>query len=403
MKIVLDKTYVKYSAYTIFTVTMLLILYAIISNLGTILKTAWMALGSVLAVLTPLIIALVIAYLLQPLVTWIDAFILKNKIRFAPQAFKNDGNQNLRRTVSVLVTYLLFMGIIVFFVACLYALVSGSLPSHIDLNSMVESITKYANNTNDIFSRMTASMENSGLSGEVKKQLLNLIQASKSFAGNAISGMFVSLQGFANNLLNIGLGFIIAFYFLNDPTYFKSLCRRGASVLFKRHQYEKIADYMADINGVVSSFIRGQLLDALIVGVLSSAALYVIGLDFAVFVGMTSGLFNIIPYFGPLIGSVLAVIVALLGGSLHKALLAVIVLVIVQQIDSNIISPKIVGDSVGLHPVFVMLAIIIGGSCMGLWGMLIAVPAAGIIRLILNRWFDSKEQKQELPVEDMQK
>ena len=104
---------------------------------------------------------------------------------------------------------------------------------------------------------------------------------------------------------------------------------------------------------------------ALIVGVLSSIALYIIGLDFAVFVGMTSGLFNIIPYFGPLIGSVLAVVVGLLGGSLYKALLAVIALVIVQQIDSNIISPKIVGNSVGLHPVFVMLAIIIGGSCFG--------------------------------------
>ena len=397
MKIVWDKTYIKYSAYIIFTATILYILYGIISNLGYILKTALMAVGSVFSVLTPLIMALVITYLLHPLVSGIEAFIYKQVKWLAPKANKNDKYRQLRRTISVLITYLLFLGLILLFIASLYGLISGSLPRHIDLNSMLDSISDYSRTANQLFARLTVSMENSGFSADVKKQLLQLIQVGKTVSANAIAGLFSSLQGFGNNLLNIILGFIFAFYFLNDMEYFKNLYQQYTALLFKRQHYEIMAGYMADINGVISSFIRGQLLDALIVGVLSSIALYIIGLDFAVFVGMTSGLFNIIPYFGPLIGSVLAVVVALLGGSFHKALFAVIALVIVQQIDSNIISPKIVGDSVGLHPVFVMLAIIIGGSCWGLWGMLIAVPVAGIIKLILNRWMAYKmiEQAEE--------
>lgn len=395
MKIVVDKTYVKYSAYVIFTATILYILYGIISNLGFIVKIGWMALGSVFSVLSPLIVALVITYLLHPLVSWIEAFILKNIKLLAPKANKNDKYRQIRRTISVLITYLLFFGLIIFFIASLYGLISGSLPKHIDINSMLASITDYSRTANQLFANLTVSMENSGFSPDVKTQLLQLIQVSKTVTANAIAGLFTSLQGFGNNLLNITLGFIIAFYFLSDMQYFKNLYHQCTSMLFKRRHYEKMASYMADINAVVSSFIRGQLLDALIVGILSSIALYIVGLDFAVFVGMTSGLFNIIPYFGPLIGSVLAVVVALLGGSLHKAVLAVIALVIVQQIDSNIISPKIVGNSVGLHPVFVMLAIIIGGSCMGIWGMLIAVPVAGIIKLIINRWVAYKTHNEE--------
>lgn len=394
MKIVVDKTYLKYSAYIIFTATILYILYGIISNLGYILKTAWMVLGSILSVLAPLMIALVIAYLLHPLVSWIEAFILKNIKRLSPKAHKNDQYCQLRRALSVLITYLLFLALMIFFIASLYGLISGSLPKHMDLNSMLVSITDYSKTANQLFSSLTASMETSGFSADVKNQLLHLIEASKTYTANALAGLFTSLQGFGNNLLNIILGFIIAFYLLYDMEYFQSLYHQVTNLLFKRHHYDKMAGYMADIDGVVSSFIRGQLLDALIVGILSSIALYIVGLDFAVFVGMTSGLFNIIPYFGPLIGSVMAVVVALLGGSFHKAVLAVIALVIVQQIDSNLISPKIVGDSVGLHPVFVMLAIIIGGSCLGIWGMLIAVPVAGIIKLMLNRWIVLKEEKE---------
>lgn len=384
MKIVLDKTYTKYSGYTILTVTILYILYELISNLGVILSTAFAVLGSLLSLLAPLIIGLVITYLLHPVVSRIDVFYLKSIHK-----------PHLRRTLSVLTTYLLFLSVIILFIYFLYVLISGSLPKNLDINTMLNAITSYSKTYDQLFSRITAYLQSSGISEGLKNQLLVLIKNTQHFIGSAGAGLLTTLEHFFNNLLNLLMGVIIAFYFLKDITYFTSLYRQGIDLWLHRAHDQKLSRLANDINGVISSFIRGQLLVALIVGVMSSIALYLVGLDFAVLVGMTAGFCNIIPYVGPLIGSVLAVAVALLSGSPLKALFAVLALVVVQQLDGNIISPKIVGDSVGLHPVFVILAIIIGGSWFGLLGMLLAVPTAGIIKLLLLRWVTSQKERLE--------
>jgi predicted PurR-regulated permease PerM len=391
LKIELDKTYLKISVYTILTATILYILYALISHLGIILKTAVLVLGFVFSVLAPLIIALVIAYLLHPLVSWIDATMAANISYIPSKANTDDKYQHLRRTASVLITYLLFLAMITLLIYSLYILISGSLPKHLNLNGMMIYIINYSNTYNVVFSRLITTLQTSGLSDGIKNQLLGLVQLAQNFIGNGIAGLFTSLQHFGNNLLDILLGFVIAFYLLKDVEYFSTLYRRGTSLLLSRKYNEKLSDFMADINHVVSNFIRGQLLVALIVGVSSSIALYIVGLDYAVLVGMTAGLCNIIPYFGPLIGAIIAIIVGLITGTPLKALLAVAALIVIQQLDSNIISPKIIGDSVGLHPIFVMLSIVIGGTLFGLLGMLIAVPTAGIIKLLLCQWIANKQ------------
>lgn len=392
MRIVLDKAYIKISAYIILTATILYILYCLISNLGNILKTVWLGLGIVFSVLSPLIIALVIAYLLHPLVSWIDA-TLSTKIRFLSSKVKtSDKYQHLRRTVSVLITYLLFLSVIFLLIYSLYVMISGSLPKHLNWNSMMISIINYSNTYNELLGRLITTIQTSGLSDSMKNQLLAFIQATQNFIGNAIKGSLVSLQPLGKNLLDILLGFVISFYLLKDVEYFRNLYHDCTRLLFNRKHNEKLSGLIADINGVVSKFIRGQLLVSLIVGVTSSIALYFVGLDFGVLVGMTTGLFNVIPYFGPIIGSILAMIVGLISGSPLKGLLAVVALVVIQELDSNIFSPKIVGDSVGLHPVFIILSVVIGGSFFGLLGMLIAVPTAGIIKLLLIQWIAYTKQ-----------
>jgi len=387
MRDVFDKTYIKVSIYTILTATIIYILYGIISNLGIILKTAVIVLGAAFSVLSPLIIALVIAYLLHPLVSWVDLAVIQ-RIKLFSTVDKKDRYQHLRITLSVLITYLFFLTMLVLFIYSLYVMISGSLPKHLDLNSMIVAIGNYTENYNELFNRLITFLQSTALSDSLKNQLLNYVQITQNFIGNAIGGLFASLQQFGNNLLNIGLGFVIAFYLLKDLEYFKGLYHECTELLFNRSHNRKLTGFLTDINGVVASFIRGQLLVALIIGVISSIALYMVGLDYAVLIGMFAGLCNIIPYFGPILGSVVAVIVALIGGSPMKAVIAVAALVVVQQLDGNIISPKIVGDSVGLHPVFIMLSIIIGGSLFGLVGMLLAVPTAGIIKLILIRSID---------------
>jgi len=389
MKIILDQAYTKLAAYVIGTATILYILYSLLAHLGFILAKAGEIFGALISLLAPLLIALVVTYLLHPMVSRIEGQLLK-RFRFLTPGASADRHRQLRRTLSVLITYLLFLCLVVVFIYFIYVLISGSLPQKLDLETMVAGITAYTQTYQQLFHRLTASLEASPLSEGLKNQLLGTVKTIQSFLASAGSGFVVSLSGFFSNLINLVMGLIIAFYLLKDITYFQQLWQQAVRLVLPRRPGPGFASLMADVNGIIASFIRGQLLVALIVGIISSVALFLIGLDYAVLVGMTAGLCNIIPYVGPLIGSVLAAAVALLGGSPVQALLAVGVLVVVQQLDSNLISPKIVGDSVGLHPVFVILAIIIGGSWFGLLGMLLAVPSAGVIRLLLLRWTASR-------------
>ena len=121
---------------------------------------------------------------------------------------------------------------------------------------------------------------------------------------------------------------------------------------------------------------------------MSSIALSIVGIDYAVVIGLISGICNMIPYVGPLVGTILAAVMGLLSGSPIKVIYAIIAMLIVQQIDNNLLAPKIVGDSVGLHAVFTMMAILVGGNVGGLLGMLLAVPVAASIRVLFNKWYE---------------
>ena len=270
-------------------------------------------------------------------------------------------------------------------------MIGGQISRQVDFNAIIDSISSYSEKYNQIYDQLKIKLETSGLSDNLKQQFIKTAEDANDILGSAISKSFGQVKKLGSNIVSILLGLIVAFYILKDLDYFKELYRETTKALIKERKNQKLRILLTDINSIISRFIRGQLLDALIVGILSSIGLSIIGLDFAVLIGMTAGIANIIPYFGPVIGSVPAVIVGLLSGNPISALLAVVVLVVVQQIDGALIAPKIVGDSVGLHPVFVMLSILIGGAYFGLWGMLLAVPTAAIIKMFLIRWMEDKK------------
>lgn len=392
MKFTVDKTLVKYGIYIIVLVTILYVMYRLVSKFELILGAVMSALSGLLAILTPFIIALVVAYLLHPIVCWIECNVMNSK-RFSKSKNNNpEKHEKLKRTLSVLVTYLLVIGIIVVLVYCTYVMIGGQINRQVNFNAVLETISSYSERYTQIYEQLRAWLENSGLSDNLKQQFINTAENANEIIGSAISKAFNQIRNLGNNILNVALGLVIAFYILKDLEYFKKLCTDVRAVFAKNKNHDNGGSLLAEINSILASFIRGQLLDALLVGILCSIGLSIIRLDFAVLIGMTAGISNIIPYFGPIIGSVPAIIVGLLSGSPIKALLAVVVMIVVQQIDSVLISPRIVGDSVGLHPVFVMLSIIVGGAYFGLWGMLIAVPIAAIIKMFLVRWFEDRQK-----------
>lgn len=136
-------------------------------------------------------------------------------------------------------------------------------------------------------------------------------------------------------------------------------------------------------------------MDALIVSIMSSIGLSIMGLDAAVFIGIFAGIANVIPYFGPIIGMIPAFVMGLCTEGFWHGVLAVAILFAVQQIDCNLIYPKIVGTSTGLHPLMVLLAVSVFGYFGGILWMILAVPIAGIIQVFVVKWATQKEHKIE--------
>ncbi|NLB77703.1 MAG: AI-2E family transporter, partial [Clostridiaceae bacterium] len=160
-----------------------------------------------------------------------------------------------------------------------------------------------------------------------------------------------------------------------------------ALLLLPRRWRAGTIDLGKKISRILAGFIQGQLMTALIVGVLETMGLILVGMKYPLVLGMIGGLANIIPYFGPYIGAIPALAIALTISPL-KAVWVAAVYIVVQQIDNSFISPKIIEGRLGLHPVATIFAVLVGGEFFGIIGMLLAVPVMAILRVFVNKFVE---------------
>ena len=151
--------------------------------------------------------------------------------------------------------------------------------------------------------------------------------------------------------------------------------------------------YIDSTNRRFFIFISSQLIDAIIVGILVTIAMSIIGVKYAVLLGFMIGIFNIIPYFGAIVAVAISVIITIITGGLSQAAIMAVVVIILQQIDSNIINPKIIGNSLEISPLLVIFAVTVGGAYFGVLGMFLAVPITAVLKIVFNDYIEFKIQK----------
>jgi predicted PurR-regulated permease PerM len=194
------------------------------------------------------------------------------------------------------------------------------------------------------------------------------------------AGAGIVLRGVAETIVVIGLAPVLAIYLLIDLERFKS---NTLELTPPRHRNE-MAYVSGEVGTAMGSFVRGQLLVALLVGVASSVGMWAIDLPFWLLIGIVAGFLNLIPFLGPIVGGALAALVALLNGDPWQAFWAVLIMIGVQQVDNHLITPMIQRARVNLSPLVIVLALIIGGSLAGLLGVLVAIPATAAIRIVIG-------------------
>lgn len=328
---------------------------------------AWL-LTRLLSVLTPLFIGLAIAYLLHPAVDW-----LTQKLR--------------RRGLAILLTYLLAACFLGGLICGFVILILGALPQ----GSPREITTQIFAYFESAYQAADAYLSDFLPDGMPSPIAAGLEQLSESLERRfSVEAAVTFLSGLGNAMLHFFIGLVASVYLLKDRDFFYMLWERLLSVLLTQRAHGLLNENLSEINQVLSTFVKGAMIDSLIIAFLSSVVLTALQVDYAVIIGLLDGVLNIIPYFGPFFGMLPAfAVAAVTAGPLH-GMFAVFGLFVVQQIDANYIYPKVVGGSTGLHPLFVLLSVSLFGSFFGIGGMLLAVPIAGIVQIFIKKWAFSR-------------
>lgn len=188
------------------------------------------------------------------------------------------------------------------------------------------------------------------------------------------------IRGFTEAIAVLGLAPVLALYLLIDLRRFQSTV-----VELTPPKYRDEVQYVGgEVGGALGSFVRGQLLVAVIVGIASSLAMWAIELPFWLIIGILAGLLNLIPFLGPIVGGALAALVALLNGDPWQAVWAVALFTLIQQVDNHVITPMVQRTRVNLSPLVIVLALVIGGAVAGLLGVLVAVPLTAAVRILVG-------------------
>ena len=384
MKIHFDKKLLKYSIYVTLTAIAIYLALTIMSNIGKIFTTTFNIIGAGLGLIKPLLIAIVIAYLLYPLTKFIENFLRTNTL------YKIK-NHSTRRVIAIVLSYLLIIGIVLALLWGIYFMIGGQLSKNTTITNIISDISSYLN-TNSF---STSSIQNTLKSlnipfiDNLQPYIIEIVNAIQNYIMINLGAMTSNIMSIGSSIASFFVAIIISIYILKDSEYFIRLWKKLYYLIFRESRTgNKIEETFRLIHDVFSKFIRGQLLEAFFVGALSAIALSLVGIDYAIVIGLIAGICNMIPYVGPLVGTLLAAVMGLLSGRPIKVIYAVIAMLVVQQVDNNLLAPKIVGNSVGLHAVFTMMAIIIGGNVGGLIGMLLAVPVAASIRVLFNKWYE---------------
>lgn len=344
-------------------------------------------------VLQPIIIGLVVAYLLNPVMSFLE----KNLLKVLKPRMKSERQaKKVARGLGITGSLVFLVGIVVLLIASIVpsiahsieSVVSG-LPTEIqNLSNWVEEITrgdsKLADMTEQILTRGSEYLQ-----GWVQEKL---VPQAQTYVTSIISGGI----NIVKSILNVLIGLIVSVYVMASKETFAGQAKKIIYAIFKPVRANVIVETVRKSNEIFGGFISGKILDSAIIGVLAYIILSIMKMPDTILIAVIIGVTNVIPFFGPFIGAVPSFIIIVLQNPM-QGLYFLIFIVVLQQVDGNIIGPKILGNSTGLSSFWVVFAIMVFGGLWGFLGMLLGVPIMAVIYYVVERSVEYFLRKRKLP------
>lgn len=333
-------------------------------------------------ILRPLIIGGAIAFIINRPVIKIQR--LYKKLFDKDNKPRKNGKPKTFYTLSIITAYLLLIaivtGIIWFIIPQLFS----------SAKFFVSNFDGYYKNFVGIYNKYLGSLDlslfkDTDILDTVYKKIYSLTEYIPEF----LTKTFGVTAGIISGVVDVFIGLIFSVYLIADKKKLKSQVSKVFRVMLSENKYNKLVDFYNLTSKSFSHFINGQLTEAFILGILCFVGMKIFGFEYAVLISVIIGVTNLIPIFGPIFGTIPCALILLLVNPIH-AIWFVVFIIVLQQIDSNIIYPRVVGNSVGLGPLWTLAAITIGGGLFGILGMLLSVPTMSVIYILVGRLVNRK-------------
>ena len=353
----LDRRYVKVATYAVVAALVTVCLGLLVYHSGKLWSQVW---DVIMAVMTPLLLGLIFSYLLNPIVKVIEARLPEGK------------RESTRHNLAVAITMLALAAIV-------------SLLLYLALSTLVQQIDRIR------FDDLGAVMEQ--LSGQYQ-DFFDLLEGQldkMGFSLDTISNRIAKVLSGTPEMLTTSLFTIIfTIYFLIDAKNIGAYWSRAFHILLNDKAQATCRMLVDDAQRVFSGYIRGQAVDALVVGVTLSILLTIVGVPYGAIIGVLTGIGNLIPYVTGFVGYGSLIIACFATSDLHSLIVGAICIAIVLLIDSNVINPRLLGSAIKVHPLLVIASLIAGGAVGGILGMLVAVPCGAFIKVQFDRYLDKR-------------
>ena len=389
-----DKRYLYWGVTAFCVIAAALLFYFAVGNI-TIFGNAVSRLVSILA---PFIWGLVICYLLSPLMRSVENRLF---LPLARKLYRKNKKNDGRRFARALTVVFCEIVLILVLVALVYLIIPQMLSSVQTLISnsgvYVDNLSKWADGLFENYPVLDDYLGgfldnfNTNLGNWLETKLLPRV-------GSVVTSVTSGVYGVAKSIYNLILGIIVSIYLLSDKEGFVAAVKRMTYSVFSVETADRLRSGLNFVDRTFMSFLNGKLLDSLIIGIICYIVCSILKMPYTLLVSVIVGVTNIIPFFGPLIGAVPSALIILMVDP-TKCLIFIIFVIILQQIDGNIIGPRILGNSTGITGFWVMFSIILGGGLFGFWGLLLGVPVFVVIYSLVTSLIVKKLKRNDLPWE----
>lgn len=355
-----------------------IVVYKTIDSVGEIFSFF----GNFFNILMPFLMAVLMAYILYIPCKSLEKIIEKCKFNFIKKH---------ARGLSIILVYLLLILLI-------FVVFNFIIPTVRDsIMDLASNVPNYYNKAIEYIEDLDEDsyLYQLNLNGYVEKvKEFNIVEEIGKYIspGNIIEYV-KGIVGSIGIVFDIFVTVVVSIYMLMERNDIKSFLQNLSKAIFDKKTDETIRKYYTKTNSIFFSYITGQIVDAFAVGIITSIAMSIMHVKYSVLLGFLIGIFNIIPYFGAIVAVAFAIIVTIFTGGVAQAIWVAIVVIALQQIDANIINPKILGNSLNLSPILIIFAVTIGGTYFGVLGMFLGVPVVAFLKLIIEDFIEIRNKK----------